>query len=270
VLIRQDGDTLVVVRQTDHMAQTARIAERWGNGDFPAPEHREETIRAAALHDAGWRDWEEHPTLLPQTGRPRNLGELDASVHTAFYAGGVDRVVALDPYAGLLASMHAVQLYVGLSGWDTQTLEPSARPEMSAVERSFVTGQAALQRRLREALATSPRFGDAVGPSRLWPAYLRLRAWDRLSLYFVYFGLGEGTLDHVPATGGEVTIALRQVGPRTALADPWPFDRDRVSFPVVAVRIPDRRYQDGEELLRALASAEPEVQEYTMLPHPEH
>lgn len=264
MLIQREDGVLVVVRQTDHMAQVARIAEAWGNATFPAPEHREETIRAAALHDNGWRDWEEHPTLVPETGRPRNLTEVEPAVHAAFYRAGVERAVAIDPYTGLLVSMHATVLEAGVDGWNRQTLMPPTRDDLSEVERSFIAEQAAVQRRLRADLATSPRYGRSVAPARLWPAYLRLRAWDRLSLYFVYFGMGDGSLDHVPTAEGEATVALRQIGPRSATADPWPFDRGAVAFPVVAVRVPDRRYDDGEEFLEVLAGTEPEVQEFTM------
>jgi Protein of unknown function (DUF3891) len=264
MLIQREDGMLVVVRQTDHMAQVAQIAEVWGNADFPAPEHREETIRAAALHDNGWRDWEEHPTLVPETGRPRNLGDVETAVHATFYRAGVERAVAIDPYTGLLVSMHATALYAGVDRWDPQTLTPPTRDDLSEVERSFIARQAAVQRRLREDLATSPRYARSVAPARLWPAYLRLRAWDRLSLYFVYFGLGDGYLDHVPTADGEATVGLRQIGPRSATADPWPFDRDAVAFPVVTVRVPDRHYDDGEEFLHVLANTEPEVQEFTM------
>src|SRR2546422_5552576 len=113
MLIQREDGMLVVVRQTDHMAQVARIAEGWGNADFPAPEHREETVRAAALHDNGWRDWEEHPTLVPETGRPRNLGGLETAVHAAFYRAGGERGVAIEPYTGLFASMRADVIYPG-------------------------------------------------------------------------------------------------------------------------------------------------------------
>ena len=264
MLIQREDGTLTVVRQTDHMAQVARIAEQWGNARFPAPEHREETIRAAGLHDNGWRDWEEQPTLVPETGRPRNLGEIETPVHAAFYRAGVERAVAIDPYTGLLASLHAAVLYAGVEGWDLQTLVPPAHDEKSEVERAFIAGQVALQQRLRDALATSPRYGAAVHPARLWSAYLRLRAWDQLSLYFIYSGMGDGQLDHVPTVDGETAVALRQLDLRTATADPWPFSRDRVVFPVVAARVPDRRYSCGDEFLRMLAAATPEVYEFTM------
>lgn len=264
MLIQHQDGALIVVRQTDHMAQVARMAERWGNDLFPAPAHREETIRAAGLHDAGWRDWEDRPTLVPTTGRPRNLIEVEPAVHAAFYSAGVERAVAIDPYTGLLVSLHASVLYAGVEGWDLAALTPPPRHDLEPVQRDFIAAQTALQRRLRAELAASPRYGASIVPAVLWPAYLRLRFWDSLSLYFVYFGLGERQLSHVPTVDGETTIVLRQTGPRTAGADPWPFDRAEVVLPVVAARVPDRRYESGEEFARTLANATPEVQEFVL------
>jgi hypothetical protein len=264
MMIQREGRALVIVRQTDHMAQVARIGEAWGNAVFPPPEHREETLRAAVLHDNGWRDWEERPTLLPETGRPRNLGEVETAVHAAFYSAGVDRAVAIDPYTGLLVSLHAAVLYAGAEGWEAQTLSAPVRDEMSEVQRSFLAGQQALQRRLRGELSASPRYGVAVQPERLWPAYLRLRAWDSLSLFFVFDGMADRALDHVPTATGEATIALRRLGERLATATPWPFSHDTVSLPVVTTRVPDRPYAGTEDFLRTWVAAAPEVCVYTM------
>ncbi|MCA1599571.1 MAG: DUF3891 family protein, partial [Chloroflexi bacterium] len=88
--------------------------------------------------------------------------------------------------------------------------------------------------------------------------------WDRLSLYFVFFGMGERAIDRAPGADGEATITLRQVGPREATADPWPFDRPVVACPVVVARVPDRRYASGEEFLRVLVDAPHDVWDYTL------
>lgn len=264
MLISREGGDLVVVRQTDHMAQVARMAERWGNERFPAPEHREETIRAAALHDNGWRVWEDHPTLVAETGRPRNLGEIERPVHAAFYRRGVRNAVAIDAYTGLLVSLHAAVLYAGVDGWNADTLAPPVPEEASEVERAFIMEQAALQQRLRSELAESPRYAGSVAAARLWPAYLRLRAWDRLSLYFIFSGMGAGVLDHVPTLHGETTINLKQTGRYAASASPWPFDQPAVVLPVVASRVPDRPYASGDEFLAVLVAARPEVAEFTV------
>lgn len=266
MLIRHEDGELLIVRQTDHMAQVARMAERWGNEHFPAPAHREETIRAAGLHDGGWRLWEDNPSLLPETGRPRNLTELDRPVHAAFYREGVNAAVAVDPYTGLLVSLHAAVLYAGVEGWDLETLAPPSRPDFSEVQRAFVEDQIALQRSLRVRLATSPRYAASVAPDRLWPAYLRLRVWDQLSLYFLYYGLGERTIDHMPANHGESVLTLRQTGPRIAVTEPWPFDRPVVSFPVVGCRMPDRPYPSDEAFLADFAAARQEIWEFTLEP----
>ncbi|HXT35072.1 MAG TPA: DUF3891 family protein [Chloroflexota bacterium] len=265
MIIRKVGGELVIARQTDHMAQVARMAERWGNARFPAPEHREETIRAAGLHDSGWRLWEDDPTLLPETGRPRNFTEIERPVHAAFYREGVDSAVAVDPYTGLLASLHASVLYAGVEGWDLASLTPPGNPDRTAIERDFINNQTALQGRLRSALASQARYAASVAPDRLWPAYLRLRAWDRLSLYFLSRGLGEGEIDHIPENDGETTVVLRQTGPRSAIAAPWPFDRTEVTFPVVVARVPDRRYDDGAEFLATLVHAQHEVWDYSLI-----
>ncbi len=264
MIIQREDDTLLVVRQTDHMAQVARIAEHWGNRQFPAPEHREEAIRAAGLHDNGWRDWEEQPTLVPETRRPRNLGELPVEVHAAFYGAGVERAVAIDPYTGLLVSLHALQIYAGVENWDLEELLPPDRDDLDDVRRAFVRAQVALQRKLRQQLAASPRYARSIEPARLWPAYLRLRAWDSTSLFFLFYGMQDTTLDRVPIADGQTSIALRKIADRVGTATPWPFNRDEVTFPVVASRVPDRAYASGDDFLRTLAAARPELLEYTL------
>ncbi|MGH2387899.1 MAG: DUF3891 family protein [Chloroflexota bacterium] len=264
MLITRKGADLIVVRQTDHMAQVARMAERWGNELFPAPENREETIRAAALHDNGWRIWEDHPTLVPETGRPRNLGEVERSAHAAFYSEGVRNAVAIDPYTGLLVSLHAAVLYAGVDGWNSETLAPPLPADASDLQRAFILEQATLQQRLRTELTESRRYGRSVAADQLWPAYLRLRAWDRLSLYFVFFGMGDGEIDRVPTTHGETRIALRQTGRYAASAQPWPFDQATVVLPVVASRVPDRAYKSGEEFLNVLVAARSEIEQFSL------
>ncbi|HVC80648.1 MAG TPA: DUF3891 family protein [Chloroflexota bacterium] len=263
IIRRVDGE-LVIARQTDHMAQVARMAERWGNTRFPAPEHREETIRAAGLHDCGWRLWEDAPTLFPETGRPRNFTEIERPIHAAFYRAGVESAVGVDPYTGLLASLHASVLCAGVEGWDLELLTPPENPDRTAIEREFIEQQTSLQGRLRSMLALEARYAASMAPDRLWPAYLRLRAWDRLSLYFLSRGLGEGEIDHIPENDGETTLVLRQTGQRSAIATPWPFGLPEVTFPVVVARVPDRRYEDGMEFLSTLVHAQHEVWDYSL------
>ena len=45
---------------------------------------------------------------------------------------------------------------------------------------------------------------------------------------------------------------------------PWAGFFPCVACPVVAVRVPDRRYESEDEFLRVLAAATPEIQEFTL------
>lgn len=261
MLIRHIAGELVIVRQTDHMAQAARIATHWGNERFPAPAHREETLRAAGLHDNGWRIWEDEPTLLPETRRPRNLTEMERPVHAAFYTAGVERAVAIDPYTGLLVNLHATALYAGVEGWDADMVPPLA-DDLSDVQRDFIKDQAALQQRLREQLSASSRFREAVKAKHLWPAYLRLRAWDNLSLFLIYHQEPEKTLDHIPTVDGETTLTLGRIDDHTSTVTPWPFSNDAADVPVVIARVPDRPYENGAEFFDVLSAATPMVEQF--------
>ena len=112
--------------------------------------------------------------------------------------------------------------------------------------------------------ARSPRLAAAVEPHRLWPACVRLRAWNRLSLYFVPRNRRDDAGDHVPTTDGETTVALRQIGEREATVNPWPFDQENVHLPVLVTRVPDKRYQSDEQFLATYLAEKPEVWDYTL------
>jgi hypothetical protein len=261
MLIRYINNELVIVRQTDHMAQVARMAEQWGNAQFPAPDHREETIRAAGLHDNGWRDWEEQPTLLPDTARPRNLGEMERAVHAAFYAAGVERAIAIDAYTGLLVNLHASALYAGVEGWDDE-MTPPFPPDANDIQRRFIEERTAQRRQLRAQLSGHPHWAAAAERAPLWAAYLRLRTWDRMSLFLLYDREAEKDYDHVPTTDGETTITLRRVDEHTAAATPWPFSGDEASVPAVVARVPDRPYESDDEFLHVLSAAPTTVEPF--------
>ncbi len=182
-------------------------------------------------------------------------------MHAAFYAAGVDAAIAVDPYTGLLVNMHALALYAGVEGWGAD-LTPPIGDDLTEVQARFIQEQTALQRRLRQQLSRSSRFAEAVLPANLWPAYLRLRAWDRMSLFLVYDQDEEQAIDHVPTVDGEVTVTLRRIDEHTATVTPWPFQNDVAEVPVVVERLPDPTYQDGATFYDALSAASPVVEAF--------
>ena len=105
------GEHLLVIRQTDHAYLAGFFAREWGNEKFSRPEPNGPFCLAVAEHDNGWSDWELQPTLDPKTHLPHSFMSIPTETHIALYQRGIERLVKVDHYAGLMAVMHAAELY---------------------------------------------------------------------------------------------------------------------------------------------------------------
>jgi hypothetical protein len=258
---------------------------------------------AAAHHDDGWAIWERRPDLDPATSQPVQFYDLEPAEHLPAYRAGIERAARLDPWTGLLVSMHGAGLYN--DRYRSYRLEEIGEQRLTDQERllvgEFLSDMAVLQQRLyTEAIGHRAVEPSAVEPSavgqgalvgqgapgdpsapgepherpEVMDTYLLLQVWDRLSLQFALrHGVdGEiGPLPLVPAgsrAGAQHrrgALRCRSRG-RFALAlDPYPFAEDRVELPVLASVVPDRRYADPEDFLGALAAAGPTVLECTVM-----
>lgn len=250
IVSRRDGD-LVLVRQVDHQAQCARMAHAWGNAEFARPEPFAPLELATALHDEGWRGWEDAPEV--RDGAPVDFPDVDRAVHVELYRRGIARATGEDPRAGLLVSLHGRGLYEGRGGLDPGPVTPRERREPAV--RAFLDEQDRVQAGLRA------RIGDAPGHADWeWAAYRLLQTWDALSLYLTWRSLPAGretTLPQVPRAPGDpgVELRLRPRGPLAATCAPWPFSAPVVTLPVRARVVPDRPYRDDADLADALAAA---------------
>ncbi len=244
----RDG-SLVMVRQVDHQEQCALMADAWGNPTFARPEPFAPLRAAAALHDEGWRAWEDAPAVAG--GLPVDFPDIDRETHVALYRASIARAVAADPRTGLLVSMHGQGLYEGRGGLDPGP--PRPRTAQRPAVREFLVEQDAVQARLRRGLG--PAADDWE-----WAAYRLLQTWDALSLYLTWRSLPQGRdglLPQVPRAPGDagVGLRLRPDGPEACTCDPWPFTGDRVELPVRLREIPAVAYRDDGELAAALAAA---------------
>lgn len=244
---------LVIVRQIDHQRQCGRMAERWGNEVFARPVPYEPLIDAARLHDEGWRGWEDAPEVDP-AGRPLDFPELDRAVHVELYRRSVARALERSARAGLLVSMHGQGLYEARLGLDGP---PPPRASRRPVVRGWLDEQDQVQRRARRSIGGPGDRLDAWA----WDAYRLLQAWDLLSLYLLWRDLPrarDGRIPRVPRGAGDpgVDIRVEPVGPSACTLDPFPFPGDEVDLPVRARMVPDRRYEDDDDLRATLAEAE--------------
>jgi hypothetical protein len=173
---------LVLIEQNEHGPVAGEICGHWGNARFARPVRGDSVRAAAAMHDEGWRDADAEPMFNADRGRPLHFLEIEMSEHVPLYRRGVERVTELDPYAGLLVSMHWTGLYRGRWGLQSGGVFRSA----GTGEAAHLQDQAVAEQELRwldrkpELMLEEPRSDFEIG---LWHNYDLLQAFDLLSLY---------------------------------------------------------------------------------------
>jgi hypothetical protein len=260
MIIGRTAAGLSVVLQVDHQEQCAAAARAWGNAAFARLEPWEPIVRAAAVHDEGWRTWEGAPEI-DDAGRPVDFPQIDRGRHIALYRGGIAAAYAEGPLIGLLVSMHGEGLYRSRPGVDG----PGGSGEnLSDAGRAFADEQRDHQARTLSSLGEEAWSEWATRAQRL------IQTWDALSLYLTWRGLPdgrEGRLRAVPVgpEGPCVELALRPRDELTVACDPYPFAASPATLPVTVRTIPDRLYANHADLRRALAAAAVEQSAYRVV-----
>lgn len=260
MIVRTEGDQLLLVRQVDHQFLAGRLAEAWGAAPFARPS--DAAIRATFAHDEGWRAWEERPRVDPRTQRPYQFTDVPVAEHLAFYRQGVEAAVAKDFYAGLLVNMHCVGLYNGRYGKVEGPAPRQRSPEEQAVISRFTRELEEEQARLREQLQLP---ADTPG---LWRDYALLQLFDLLSLYLCHGAGRELTLKRTPllppASTREVTF--RPLDNTNVSADPYPFRPDSLQANVAVRMVPDRPYASDREFQDTYSHAREEILSFDIAP----
>ena len=176
MIVREEGEEFVIVRQADHAHLSGQLAAAWGAPPWSVPEPFPSVVVGARQHDDAWLVFDEAPGLTDE-GRPQSFFEVDRVATSEMYRAGVDAVAVIDPYAGLLVSLH----YSGFfhPHWDWQPFalpENFDEPQRSSL-RTFVDGELARQRELRRALSLDGAEDAALAANYRW-----LQLWDRISL----------------------------------------------------------------------------------------
>jgi hypothetical protein len=182
------------------------------------------------------------------------------------YQRGIERVVKVDRYAGLLVSMHCAGLYdktrATMPGFSAKYIKAQEAPVVS----DFLQRLRVQQLRLKVDLRGDPATKDFSDEKWLQANAQRLEALDRLSLYFCLGPLEPATIDAVPADyqGREVDWNLQPDENNGATLEPYPFRRDPLEISILARKIPRRRYADDLELQKVLALAPYFGQKFTL------
>jgi len=266
MIIQEQGDHLILIRQTDHAVLSGYFAREAGNDIFARPEPLDSFQLAAAEHDNGWNEWELQSRIDPFTFMPYSFMSLPTQEHIDLYQRGIERVVKADRYAGLLVSLHCAGLYdrtrATIPGFSAKYVKSHEAPVVSDFLQRLRLQQLRLKMDLRGDPATT-KFSD---DKWLQANVQRLEALDRLSLYFCLGPLEGATIDAVPADymGTEVDWDLQPEGNDVTTLEPYPFRRDPLEISILARRIPKRRYADDLELQKVLAQAPYFGQKFTL------
>jgi uncharacterized protein DUF3891 len=258
LIIREQGDDLLLIRQTDHAFLAGFFAKEWGNEEFPKPEPFDSFCLAVAEHDNGWSEWELQPTLDVKARTPYSFMSIPTDEHIALYQRGIERLVKVDHYAALLVSMHCTGLYdrarATMPGFSAKYVKANE----SALVTDFVQRLRLQQLRLKVDLRANPATKDLVVEEALKVNFERLEALDRLSLHLCLNPQENCMIDAVPkdAAGNEVDLDLRSEGSNVLTLAPYPFKREVLEVSILARRIPKRVYVDDEDFQKTLAQAQ--------------
>jgi hypothetical protein len=246
MIIRKASDgSLVLIGQTDHSRFVGQLAAHWGNHEFEAPQPYDAVVRAATFHDYGWLRYETSPLIRPESGEPYPFLQVPMTDRQlASYQWALDWMADIDPYSGLVVSMHRTGLWQGRYGKITH---PAGRYNLTALSpevRAFIAHNEAWQTAQQATL-------DAKG---VWTNYQLMQVWDLLGLYFCCQEPYEDHIEPVPTSyggddGAGVRMSMTPVGPRRVAFDPYPFDV-RPCRAQLAFRRVDRSTFDGVEAFR--------------------
>ena len=256
-MILQQGDPMVVIRQTDHAFLAGFFAREWGNETFTKPEPFASFCLAVAEHDNGWQEWEMLVGVDPKTFAPYNFMTVPTEEHITLYQRGIERIVKADLYAGLLVTSHCMGLYdkarATMPGYSAKYV----RAQEQHLAADFVQRLRLQQLRMKVDLRSDPATKPYVDERLLKLNAQRLDALDRLSLYFCLGANADTTIESVPVNdeGREVDWQLRSAGGGQFTLDPYPFRRDPLEIAIIARHIPKRRYADEADLQKVITTA---------------
>ena len=257
MIVQDQNSQLILIRQTDHAMLAGFLARHWGNEMFRRPEPFASFCLAASEHDNGWTEWEMRPEVDSVTFAPYNYLSIPTAEHMELYRRGIERVVKVDHYAGLLVSLHCADLYdrsrATLPGFSAKYVKS---PEAQMVS-DFVQRLRLQQLRLKVDLRADPAIKGLADERVIQANAKRLEALDCLSLYFSQAPFGEHVIEGVPVddSGTEVDWELRPEGENSATLSPYPFGKDPLDLSLLARRVSKRPYTGSDDFQKAVSQA---------------
>ena len=230
MLIRDDGESWLAIPQPAHALLSGQVARAWGNERFAPPNPYEGVCLGAEQHDVAWAGWDLRPPLNTEARRAASFLEAPFDERLAIWDDAPERMLAQDPFAALLVSLHGRNVHTLYVNADV--LEPAQRDAVTA----YLDRQAALQERLLALLGAAREQAER--------AAALVFCVDALSLRLCH-GWPEGDLPAIDGT----TIRFTPVSETEATLNPWPLGVPQLQVGLSARRMTERF--DDEAALHA-------------------
>jgi hypothetical protein len=262
IVRKEPNGEMLLLTQTDHSRLAGQFAAHWGNETFASLTPYESVTRAATFHDFGYLRYETAPTFDPASGETPMFRQLPNDA-TRFeeYEWCFNWLLGLDPYAGLLVSMHRMGLW-----------QQRYKTIASAINK-IASSDPAIRAFIAEHEALRPGIIERNGfdPKQLWINYRLLQVWDLLSLHFSCTPPFNDVIEPVPrsydeADGEGARLTLTPVDGYTVALDPYPFDIRPLQITVPAKRLAQARFPDQDAFRKAYFQAPVELLTFTLVP----
>lgn len=252
MFLYREGDPAAtcLISQTSHSWLAWQVAEHWGNRSFARPAPRAETLTAILLHDCGWTDFDEGPSLDEQ-GRPRTFDRMPAGDHLAIWRTSIVRAAQYSRYAGLLVAAH----FTAMAERKLSDLLDRDDMDGARTAQSFIAEMERRQKAWAEELATDGRYAAFLdGPGRAVNSRL-LDSCDRISVYLCASLPAPFEVRAKNAAGDTEVITFESVDSTTWRVHPWPLQGDRLVVHCEGRRLAPSTYPDEQNFRDALRRA---------------
>jgi hypothetical protein len=264
---REVGSEFFLITQHNHAILAGRLAEHIGNEKFARPAPWESTILATRLHDCGWPMHDDQPTLNPK-GFPLDVFETPRSIALKVWAAAAQQVAVLNPYAGLLVSLHSLSLSILATTFTAgqhekfDTAQLSERFEINKFQHREVERQETLRKQLGLRVDLPLTHGLAElnatdEDDQLIFNFRMLQAMDLISLCLCCTVPPADKSQDVFATPGDkpLQLTMHRDGNGALIVDPWPFNVDEIILSVPAWRMVRREFKDASEFKESFSLA---------------
>jgi hypothetical protein len=256
----------VFVTHPDHARIAGQFGDAWGNENFARPEPYAGLTYAVYHHDDGWLARDAAPSLTPSgvpeaftrslVGAYSAFEEIDLPAYLGVRAKATSAVADVDPYAGILVSMHTYNLL------SEQADLNSIRPEHRAAHAVFLNEQKEFQKNTAISLGASAEA--------LQVGYEFLQCCDNLSLIVCSGYDLPRDLRHTHSDRRGVRHAIRcePSGAGCYTLSPWPLAGDKLVLDIPYRMVAKAEAKTLETFRQAFSAAPVLIDKVTLLPAP--